>query len=218
MDRRKTTIIALTTTGVVAASAAVALAIPTTGAIVPTATDTEAAPAVVEPTNLWGTLYTLPEGYVSFYLDEAGTLQSYGDTSEFDEATLQGITEQLAAAPAQSALLVDTASLETDGLTTILTTVTPTGGLTLATTNEEMQAWLVGLFPDVEGTPGSLPVENIPNASFTTTKAVDGLTWTVSEHVFQFGDATVTAIVSTSDTTGQSATAANDILAGMTRG
>lgn len=216
MDRRKTTLIALTATGVVAASAAVLLTVPTTGAIVPT--EPEAAAAVVEPTDLWGTMYAMPEGYVSFYLDWAGDLQSYGDVSEFDETTLQGITDQLKAAPPQSALIVETASLDSDGLTTVLTTVTPTNGLTLATTNEEMQAWLVGLFPGVEGTPASLPVANVPNASFSYSQGTEELAWTVTEHVFQFGDATVSAIVSTTDATGQTATDVDAILASMTRG
>lgn len=215
MDRRKTGFIALTATGVLAASAAVVLSVPTTGTLL--AADENVAAQAIAPTNLWGTNVVLPEGYVAFYLDGAGTLASYGDTSDFDQTTLDGITAQLQAAPPMSALIVDTDSLDADGLTTVLTTVTPTNGMSIASTNEAMQQWLVALFPGVEGTVASQDIPNVPNASFTTTQTVDEVTWTVTDYVFQYGDATVSARLSTTDTTGETRAEVDQMLATQTR-
>lgn len=215
MDRRKTGIIALAATGVLAASAAIALNVPTSGTMVGSeqaATALEAA-----PTDLYGTFYALNTQYVGFTLDEAGALVATGDTADFDQSILDGITAQLAAAPANSAVIVDTNSLESDGLTTVLTTVTPTNGMTLATTHEEMQAWLAGIFPGAEGTLTSQDVPNVPNAAFSYTQTADEITWTITEYVFQFGDATVSARLSTVDSAGETRTQIDQLLAGMTR-
>lgn len=216
MDRRKTGIIALAATGVLAASAAVALNVPTSGTMV--ATEEAAVAEAVAATNLHGTNYTLTEQYIAFTLDEAGALVATGDTAQFDQSILDGVTAQLAAAPAYSAVIVDTGSLDSDGLTTVLTTVTPTNGMTLTSTNEEMQQWLAGLFPGVEGTMTSQDVPNVPNAAFSYPQPADEISWTVTEYIYQFGDATVSARVSCADASGETQTAIDQLLAGITRG
>lgn len=215
MDRSKTLIAGLALTGVAAATSATVLGVPSIATM--DQARTEAAIALPVATDLWGTIYQLPANYVSFYLNQ-GVLQHYGDISGFPEETLEAIAAQLQAAPERSALIVDTDSLGTEGLTTILTTVTPTNGMMIATTHEEMQQWLVGLFPGVEGSVSSQPIENRANAAFTHTVVDEERTWTVTEAIYQYADASVTVRVSTLDDTGEVAEEVAGILAGMTRG
>jgi hypothetical protein len=215
MNRRTTAIVAVVAASAVAAStAAVALAVPQQD----TATEAVAAAAEIPGTQveLFGTSFVLPEDYAAFYVQD-GTLQSAGDADGLPEATIESIQQQLAAAGPQGIVFVDRSTARDDGLTTALVTVTPTNGLTLGTSNEQMQQWLTSLFPDQEGTVASLPVPEVPNASFTFTETIDEVTWQVTEYVFQFEDAAVTVRFSTVDDTGEDRAEFDQIMAGMTR-
>ncbi len=215
MDRRRTTIVVVTGVGLLAASTAAFLAVPTTGTAVPVE-----EPLAVESTGtqqeFWGTNVVLPEDYAAFYLSE-GALVSVGETKGIDTETLDSITAQLQAAPPQSVVYVDVDSLNADGLTTALATVTPTNGHTLGTTNEAIGQWLAGLFPDKEGTVASLDIPNVPNASLTYTETTGEVTWQVTEYVFQYADATVSVRLSTVDDSGETRAEFDQMMAGMTR-
>lgn len=215
MNRRTTTIIAVGALGALGASAALLLAVPTNGTAV--ALD---APITLEETgtrdSFYGTAITIPEGYAAFYVTD-GALQSRGDITALDQETLDSILAQLNAAPANSVLFVDTDSLREDGMTTVLTTVTPTNGFTLGSSNEEIQQWLTSVFADTAGTVDSLSVENVPNASLSYEQTTGEITWQVTEYVFQFGDATVSARLSTVDDGGETRAEVDAMLASMTR-
>jgi hypothetical protein len=181
----------------------------------------ERAAVPTTPTNLWGTTYAMPETIVGFFILD-GQFQQTGDVSAFDEATLEAINVQLAAAPANTVVFVDTNSLDEDGLTLAQTTVVPTttgvGAFPMATTNEAAQAWLAAQFPEVQGVVASQPIPNVANASFTTTKDTDGVSWTTTEYLFQFGDAAVTATLHTTGAEGEIARAQFEAMfASMTR-
>ncbi len=222
MNRRRTAIIAVATASVVAAStAAVALAVPGQG----TATEltAEAAEVPGTPAELIGTSFLLPEHYIAFTLQD-GALTSVGAQAELPEAILESIEEQLAAAGGQSIVFVDSDTARADGLTTALATVTPTNGLTLGTSNEQMQQWLASLFADQGGEVASLPVPEVPNASLTFPETIatgeestDEITWYVTEYVSQYADAAVSVRFSTVDETGEDRAEFDVIMASMTR-
>ncbi len=214
MDRRKTAIIAAVTLGAAAATTAAALGVSAAGSVEPTE---QAITAVLEGTQetLYYTNFTLPENYVAFAL-EGEELEVTGDAGDLNQATLDGIAEQLAAAVDRSIVLVDLDSTEAEGLTTALLSVTPTNGHTVATSNENMQQWLGELFPDHEGEIASLPTAT-PNADFTYLETDGELTWQVTEYVFQFEDATVSARLSTVDEPGQTKAEFDQLMASMTR-
>ena len=215
MNRRSTAIVAVVAASAVAAStAAVALAVPQQG------TATEAAVEATEipgtPVELFGTSFLLPDDYAALYLQD-GEMQSVGDADRLSETTMASIEEQLAAAGPQSIVFVDRSTARDDGLTTALVTVTPTNGLTLGTSNEQMQQWLTSLFPDQEGTVASQPVPEVPNASFTFTETTDEVAWQVTEYVFQYADAAVSVRFSTVDDTGEDRAEFDQIMASMSR-
>jgi hypothetical protein len=215
MDRRKTTIAAIVAASAVAAGSAVALGVPTQGAA--TEVDAQAVPEIVgTQVELFGTSVLLPDEYAAFSMED-GAMQSVGDADRLNQATLDAVEQQLAAAPAGSVVFVDLDSKREDGLTTALATVTPTNGLTLGSTNEQLQQWLTGLFPEAEGTAASLPMPNIPNASFTYTESVEDTTWQITEYVAQFADAAVSVRLSTVDATGETQAEFDQIVASMTR-
>lgn len=215
MDRQRTMIIAAVTLGAVAASTAAVLGVPAMGSAVPVEQPVSAQ-SVGTPASLYGTSVVLPEGIAAFSLDEAG-LVSVGDAGSLNQATLDGIEQQLADAPPQSVVYVHADSYREDGLTTALATVTPTNGLTLGSTNEAIGQWLAGVFPDTDGTLASLPVPNVPNASFSYTESSDEITWYVTEYVFQYADATVSVRLSTVDDGAGTRAGFDQMLAGMTR-
>lgn len=215
MDRRKTTVIAVVAASAVVAGSAVALGVPTQGAATEVAAPT-AAELIGTPVEVFGTTVVLPDDYAAFSLQD-GAIQSAGDTGGLNQATFDAIEQQLTAAPPQSAVFVDLGSTREEGLTTALATVTPTNGLTLGSTNEQLQQWLTSLFSEVEGTAASLPMPNVPNASFTYTETVDETTWQVTEYVVQFADAAVSVRLSTVDATGETGADFDQIVASMTR-
>jgi uncharacterized membrane protein len=222
MNRRRTAIIAIATASAVAAStAAVALAVPGQGTS--TELTAEATEVPGTPAELLGTSFLLPEDYIAFALQD-GALTSVGAETELPEPILQSIEEQLAAAGPQSIVFVDSSTAREDGLTTALATVTPTNGLTLGTSNEQMQQWLASLFTDQGGTVASLPVPDVPNASLTFTETIaageestDEITWYVTEYVSQYADAAVSVRFSTVDDTGEDRAEFDTIMASMTR-
>jgi hypothetical protein len=215
MDRRKTTVIAVLTASAIAAGSAVALGVPTQGA----ATEVEAQTAaelIGTPVELFGTTVVLPDDYAAFFLQD-GAMRSAGEAGGLNQATMDAIEQQLTAAEPQSVVFVDLGSTREEGLTTALATVTPTNGLTLGSTNEQLQQWLTSLFPEVEGTVASLPMPNIPNASFTYSETLDETDWQVTEYVAQFADAAVSVRLSTVDASGETRAAFDQIVASMTR-
>ena len=100
MDRQRTMIIAAVTLGAVAASTAAVLGVPAMGSAVPVEQPVSAQ-SVGTPASLYGTSVVLPEGIAAFSLDESG-LVSVGDAGRLNQATMDGIEQQLADAPPQS--------------------------------------------------------------------------------------------------------------------
>ena len=196
MNRRSTAIVAVVAASAVAAStAAVALAVPQQGSATEVAIEATEIPGT--PVEVFGTSFLLPE--------------------DLRETTMTSVEGQLAADGPQSIVFVDGSTARDDGLTTALVTVTPTNGLTLGTSNEQMQQWLTSLFPDHEGTVASLPVPEVPNASFTFTETTEEVTWQVTEYVFQYADAAVSVRFSTVDDTGEDRAEFDQIMASMAR-
>lgn len=215
MDRRKTTIAAVIAASAVAAGSAVALGVPAQGAA--TDVDVQALPEFVgTPVELFGTSMLLPENYAAFSM-QGESMEVVGDAASLNQATLDAVERQLAAAPARSVVFVDLDSKREEGLTTALATVTPTKGLTLGSTNEQLQQWLAGLFPEAQGTATSVPMPNGPNASFTYTETVEDTTWQITEYVAQFADAAVSVRLSTVDASGEAQAEFDQIVASMSR-
>ena len=217
MDRRKATIAAVTGAALLAAGAGVVLGVPAVGAAIPLGEP--AGDAVEEATSLksfYGTAIDLPQDYAAFTVTD-GELVIVGDADGLSEEILVQIQAQLEAAPPQSVLYVDTESSGEEGLTTALATVTPTNGFTLGTTNEEIQQWLVGVFPESEATAESLDVPNVPNAHIAFTETDDEITWYITEQVFQYEDASVTVRTSTVDETGEAQAELDQMLSSMAR-
>ncbi len=214
MTRRTTAIIAMTAVGAIAVGSAAALGVSAAATAVPV---DQAVEVPAAPQNFYGTTIVLPENIVAFHLDEAGQLVTTGDSSSLSTETVDSVSAQLAAAPANSVMYVDANSDRTDGLTTALATVTPTNGFIVGGTNEDLQAWLTGLFPGVEGTTASLPIEGVPNASFTYQQVDGELTWQITEYVFQYADATVSVRLATVDATGATRAQFDQMLSTMTR-
>lgn len=217
MNRRITTTLAIGTIAAIAAGSAVVLGVSADA----TAVGTQDAAVAVEGTqqSFYGTAILLPTNIAAFSLQD-GELAAVGDVSNLSAETLDSISAQLAAAPAQSVMYVDVNSENSAGLTTAIATVTPTQGMLIGDTNEALQQWLVGLFPDQAGTVASQDIANIPNANYTYAQAdaVDPeLTWQITEYIYQYGDATVTVRLSTTDTTGATQAQFDQMLGTMVR-
>ncbi len=215
MNRRTTTIVAIGTVAAIAVGSAAVLGVSTSATAVPVQDQAVSVDGTQQ--SFFGTAIFLPNNIAAFHLDEGGQLVSVGDISDLSSSTLDSITAQLAAAPAQSVLYVDLNSEDADGLTTAIATVTPTDGMLIGSTNAEVQQWLAGLFPEQNGTVASQDIPNVPNASYTYTQAQDELTWQITEYVFQYGDATVSVHLSTVDETGAAQAQFDQMLSTMVR-
>ena len=165
----------------------------------------------VTPASLWNTTMQLPSNYTAFFV--ADEFQAVVDgqiipVAEIDfeaedsafpytEEQVFQIEQQLQAAPSYSVLFVDDRSVDEAGLTTALSTVTPSNGLTLGDTNNHMTEFMQGQFAEQVGTHGNLYVEGVPHASFTYSQGTEDsegteeVQWEVSEHLLQYGDAMV---------------------------
>lgn len=218
MNRRTKTI--------TAATAGVALTLGVVGTAVAVTNNNDSTPAVtveeaVEiPTTtmaFFGTTMEVPANVVAFYLSD--TLQTAGDGSAITAETAADIQTQLEAAPEQSVLFLDTNSIESDGLSTALLTVTPTNGLNLGNTNDEIGAWMQGLFTDPNGTFGSWYIEAVPNAFFRTTQVTDDITWNVTDYLAQHPDAVLSLKASSTEENAEAFQAQIEaMITGFTRG
>ena len=216
MNRRSATVVATVAVAALAAGSAAALGVSSQATATDVDADTAAVALAGTQVELFGTTLLLPDYYAAFSMQD-GQMVSVGDAAGLSEETLASIEAQLTAAPAQSVVFVDLESTREDGLTTALATVTPTNGLTLGTTNEQLQQWLTSLFADQEGTVASQPIPDVPNASFTYTETIDELDWQVTEYVVQFSDAAVSVRLSAVDDSGQTQAEFDQIVASMSR-
>ena len=216
MNRRSATVVATVAVAALAAGSAAALGVSSQATANDVDADTAAVALAGTQVELFGTTLLLPDDYAAFSMQD-GQMVSVGDAAGLSEETLASIEAQLTAAPAQSVVFVDLESTREDGLTTALATVTPTNGLTLGTTNEQLQQWLTSLFADQEGTVASQPIPDVPNASFTYTETIDELDWQVTEYVVQFSDAAVSVRLSAVDDSGQTQAEFDQIVASMSR-
>lgn len=198
MNRRTKTITAATagvalTLGVVGTAVAM-----TNNEPAPVVTMEEAAQIPTTTMAFFGTTMEVPANLVAFFMTET-TLQTAGDGSAITPETAADIQAQLEAAPPQSVLFLDTNSIDSDGLSTALLTVTPTNGLNLGNTNDEIGAWMQGLFTDPNGSFGSWYIEAVPNAFFRTTQTSENITWSVTDYLAQHSDAVMSLKASSTE-------------------
>ena len=185
-----------------------------------------AAVPVITETELWGTTMQMPDNMTAFFISpwnfEAisdGQRMPAASVIDYTEDQLAQIEQQLQAAPEASVLFVDDRSIEEAGLTTALSTVTPSNGLTLGYTNEDITRFMEGQFEGQEGTHGNLSVPATPHASFTFTQMSDKVEWQVTEHLVQYPDAMVSVRFTTEgEHAAEFTTEFNNFLSTWTRG